>query len=134
MGTDKPSSLLSATLQDLATLWSKKPPGVKVKVVLHGDEEIAKGWLGECTKDPKYKLPEDVEIVIDGPDLALRKELGFGWTSLAHFLGPGSLGGVFKLKRERGVANRFPETGNRWVPSFVLFSASLSLFHFSAGG
>jgi len=104
-----------ATLQDLAALLkASRPAGVKVQVILHGDKAIAKSWLAEATQGD-HGVPDGVEVLFDGPELEIRKSLGFGWTSLSHFLGPGSLGGVFKLKRERGVANRFPETGNRWV-------------------
>ncbi|KAI9014320.1 hypothetical protein DFJ74DRAFT_682098 [Hyaloraphidium curvatum] len=110
-----------ATLQDLAALFRSNPPpkDVATRVVLHGDEGIAKSWLKEATAG-EHAVPEGVEVLVDGPELAIRKELGIGWTSLVHFLGPGSLGGVFKLRKERGVANRFPETGNRWLTAAVV--------------
>lgn len=93
-----------ATLQQLRAA-SEANPTIEFVAVSHASDEPTNAWCSACGGVGRVRFVYD-------EGRTLYAAWGLGLTSLGHFLGRRSLGGVLSLARQ-GIRNRHP-SGTRW--------------------
>ena len=102
--------------------WATAHPDVRVVVVTHGDVTVRDRWLELIDGSDGVELYHDTDREFYG-------QMGLGYSSGWHFMGPKSLSGVVRLWF-RGIFNRVA-SGTRWQRAgvFLLDDGALVWSH-----